>query len=129
MPKVRCRRDRSSLELAGRTALVRKSRLVIARTELARMYRPLALSPLRIAQAKPCHVVDPEFVACTRPCAAANLDFNASMVGLEEMIAETASARESADVGAPNWSATTSNSSRSPARRQIVLRKLLPCAA
>ena len=65
------RRDRSSRELAGRTALVGKSFVVIARTALAFTGCPLAFNPSTIALAKPCQLVLPELARWTSPSAVA----------------------------------------------------------
>ena len=87
----------------------------IASTVGALAMSPRAAACATIASANPCHDVCPDAARCQVP-----LRSGAASA------AAVASAIHAAGVGEPVWSATTRSTSRSPARRSIVSRKLRP---
>ena len=127
IPKVFSRHSNRSLEFAGRFALVGKSTVAIGIIRLHCNSTPRVRIPFTIAVANPCQLVSPPRATLTMPPRARSSSPGAPCA--EYKVVAIASAITRAEVGAPTWSATMRSSSRSLARRMIVLRKLAPRAA
>jgi len=118
---------RSRRELLGRLALTGYSSVRSGKIDLTARAMLRERNPSTIETAKPCQLVSPAVAIFTTPSASAKRRRRSDKS--LPMRRSTAFAMTCAEVGAPTWSATILSSSRSRAKRAIVLRKLLPRAA